>query len=319
MDGNLMQMFNSGNPFLVNSAYDQLAAGAKRGEADLAKVLFETDAARQRLPVELAQTRANTGNLQQLTREKTLANDVVESVPLADRSAAYFGDLRKKLQDQELGQLDSNMKALRHYLSMAEAGPLDLNTVTSVAKQYPGMERFLSSPQGIAAGKKAYEAYVRSSPEFMRMDAGKEADYKRAIEQAEIRAGTAEQVARLRIEAEKQAREARLVAKAGEAKGATTKMNYEQQVAYYTELERNATTPEEKKLFRELADQAEVRKLRLALLRAQAAKGGSPDLSDPKLNIPTIPMPEASPTPRGGQPAPGPVQLPGGWVLNPTK
>lgn len=197
----LQYLFNSGNPFFVNQGYDLLNQSQKRGATDIANIESEIAARNALTPAQVAHTQALAGQAKETARATRLKNDVEDAVPLSDRTAAYFSDLRKKMSDNDIAQMGNQMEALRHYTAKAAAGNFSLEDQATVQKNYPGMIKFLVSPQGIAAGQKAYDAYVKSGADYVKsMDQAKE-HTKASLGAASIGAKASLESMRMQIDA----------------------------------------------------------------------------------------------------------------------
>jgi len=93
---------------------------------------------------------------------------------------------------------------------------------------------------------------------------------------------------------------------------APPKMSLDQQMNYYNALALNEPDEAKKKLYQNEADRIELMIYRKAMAGREAGRVGSPDLSDPKFNIPTVPPVDLKPTPRDGGGLPSGVTK-SGW------
>lgn len=186
MQGNtLMEIMQSPNWSMWGPSTQAFNLEQQKQKASLDEVQGREKRAVEMQPYEIQHRRALTEQSRQQARTQQIKSDLEESIPLADRSKVYFSDLRKKMNDNDLSILDNNMKALQHFVSKASSGQLGLGDLAEL-KKYPGMEKFVTSPQGIKAGQAALEAYARSQVDYIKsMDIEKERG-KRAVEVANI-------------------------------------------------------------------------------------------------------------------------------------
>lgn len=164
MAGELMSLFQSGNPFLIDEAYKQLGQGTEKTAADIAQTQALTNKTNTMLPAELAHTQALTESAKQQARTQRIKSDTEEGVPLADRTAAYWNELRGKSSDAQLKVLDNNMEAMRYYATKPN---WSLEDQTTMQKNYPGLFEQLSSPTGRQIAAKAYDDYIKHSGKYM--------------------------------------------------------------------------------------------------------------------------------------------------------
>ena len=125
------------------------------------------------------------------------------------------------------------------------------------------------------------------------------------------RAAEAERLAKIRGQVQMDVKATPTAPKSGPTM-APPKMNLDQQMNYYNALALNEKDEAKKKLYQAEADRIELMIYRKAMAGGEARRVGSPDLSDPKFNIPTVPPVDLKPTPRDGSGLPAGVTK-SGW------
>ena len=186
MAGDLMSLFQSGNPFLIDEAYNQLGQATQKNAADIAQVQALTNKTNTMLPYDIEHSKALTGSANAQARTQNLDSDVKGCIPLEERSRLYWAKHRSEATADQLKQLENNMEAMRVY---ALKPSYSLEDQITMQKNYPGLLEQLSQPNGRKIALKAYDDYVKSSAQYQTAKLGYDASIYRTDNPAPRGAG----------------------------------------------------------------------------------------------------------------------------------
>lgn len=160
----LSDLFQSGNWSLVQPALDQFNSTGEQAKANVAQTQALTNKTNTMLPYDVEHSKALTEGARQQARTQQLESDAKEGVPLADRTNAYWSDLKSKMSDVQINQLNNNMEAMRYYANKPQ---WSLEDQTTMQSQYPGLMEQLSSPNGRKVAAQIYDDHIKHSGKYM--------------------------------------------------------------------------------------------------------------------------------------------------------
>ena len=159
----LNALFNSGNWSLIQPAMEQFNTAGDKAKADVAYQQALTNKTNTMLPAELAHIQALTRQSNVTSDATQLKNDTEAGVPVAERTKAYWDELRGKSSDAQPKIISNNMEAMRHY---APKPTSTLEDQTTMRQQYPGLFEQLSKPGCRQTAMQAYDDYVKHSADY---------------------------------------------------------------------------------------------------------------------------------------------------------
>lgn len=198
----LSDLFQSGNWSLVQPALDQFNSTGEQAKANVAQTQALTNKTNTMLPYDVEHSKALTESARQQARTQQLESDAKEGVPLADRTNAYWSDLKSKMSDAQINQLNNNMEAMRYYANKPQ---WSLEDQTTMQSQYPGLMEQLSSPNGRKVAAQIYDDHIKHSGKYMTEEMkakyhlqGVQTGANATIQAAGIRAASAVDVANIK-------------------------------------------------------------------------------------------------------------------------
>jgi len=281
----LPALFSQGNPFLAQMGEQSFNLAQQKAQQGLQAAQGQEQRAQAMQPLEEAHKRATTGYNQALT---TQMNDkMATQPPAADRMALAMSEYRKKMSDAQAGEEDTKMQRRMQFAEMAAKnnGVLPLEYMNAL----PADERaFYANPQATQRTQALAKAWYDSHPKTMAAKAKQDADYKKAIDAANIVAASR--------------------GKSGGGASGPKNMNAEQAMTYYNKLAMSEQDPDLRAQYQAEADRNELIALRFKQASGQVR--GEQGLDIPATVAAGTPVnkPKTTPgpTPRdGGKPKPG--------------
>ena len=286
----LSQFFGTGNPFMTQYGMGQMDIQKQKQEADLATTLGLEQRNQAMHPAELAGKQAVT----RLNNSTAAMNEdgLRRKIPAEDERKAALQASIAKMDDTSRAQMKAQVVRNMQLAAMMEKN----------GGQLP--QGFNLSPEEMQIFQpKNLKNIIAHGQAFLEMDPDWLAERKKAEEARRLEGIKAQGRVELKTTP---------TAPKGGPSMAPPKMSLEQQMNYYNALALNEPDEAKKKLYQNEADRIELMIYRKAIAGREAGRVGSPDLSDPKFNIPTVPPVDLKPTPRDGGGLPSGVTK-SGW------
>jgi len=283
----LPALFSQGNPFLAQMGEQSFNLAQQKAQQGLQAAQGQEQRAQAMQPLEQQHKAAVTGYNQALTNQ--LVDKQAGQLPAADRMKQAVMEFRQKMSESQSADEDMKMQRRMQYAEMAAKnnGVLPLEYMNSL----PEDERsFYANPQATQRTQALAKAWYDTHPKTMAAKAKSDADYKRAIDAANIAAQSRVQAGR-----------------SGGSSGPKN-MNAEQAMTYYNKLAMAEQDPDLRAQYQAEADRNELIALRFKQASGQVR--GEQGLDIPATVAAGTPVnkPKTTPgpTPRdGGKPKPG--------------
>jgi len=280
----LPALFSQSNPFLAQMGEQSFNLAQQKAQQGLQAAQGQEQRAQAMQPLEQQHKAAVTGYNQALTNQ--LTDKQAGQLPAADRMKQAMAEYRQKMSESQSADEDMKMQRRMQYAEMAAKnnGVLPLEYMNSL----PEDERsFYANPQATQRTQALAKAWYDTHPKTMAAKAKQEADYKKAIDAANIMAASRAQAGR-----------------SGGSSGPKN-MNAEQAMTYYNKLAMAEQDPDLRAQYQAEADRNELIALRFKQASGQVR--GEQGLDIPATVAAGTPVnkPKTSPTPTprdGGKP-----------------
>jgi len=281
----LPALFSQSNPFLAQMGEQSFNLAQQKAQQGLQAAQGQEQRAQAMQPLQEAHSRATTGYNQALTNQ--LVDKQAGQLPAAERMKQAMVEYRQKMSESQSAEEDAKMQRRMQYAEMAAKnnGVLPLEYMNSL----PEDERsFYANPQATQRTQALARAWYDTHPKTLSAKAKQDADYKKAIDAANIMAASR--------------------AKSGGGAGGPKNMNAEQAMTYYNKLAMAEQDPDLRAQYQAEADRNELIALRFKQASGQVR--GEQGLDIPATVAAGTPVnkPKTTPgpTPRdGGKPKPG--------------
>mgnify|MGYP000644461700 FL=1 len=286
----LSQFFGTGNPFMTQYGMGQMDIQKQKQEADLATTLGLEQRNQAMHPAELAGKQAVT----RLNNSTAAMNEdgLRRKIPAEDERKAALQASIAKMDDTSRAQMKAQVVRNMQLAAMMEKNGGQLPQGFNLSPE----EMQIFTPKNLKNIIAHGQAFLEMDPDWL-------AERKKAEEARRLEGIKAQGRVELKTTP---------TAPKGGPSMAPPKMSLEQQMNYYNALALNEPDEAKKKLYQNEADRIELMIYRKAIAGREAGRVGSPDLSDPKFNIPTVPPVDLKPTPRDGGGLPSGVTK-SGW------
>ena len=286
----LQELWQGPSPFLAQMGKGAFDLAQQKQEADLATTLGLEQRNQAMHPAELAGKQAVT----RLNNSTAAMNEdgLRRRIPAEDERKAALQASIAKMDDTSRAQMKAQVVRNMQLAAMMEKNGGQLPQGFNLSPE----EMQIFTPKNLKNIIAHGQAFLEMDPDWL-------AERKKAEEARRLEGIKAQGRVELKTTP---------TAPKGGPSMAPPKMSLDQQMNYYNSLALNEPDKAKKKLYQNEADRIELMIYRKAMAGREAGRVGSPDLSDPKFNIPTVPPVDLKPTPRDGGGLPSGVTK-SGW------